>query len=86
MILSMISRVSLGHTGREILAGKWLTAAFVLVALAALVRTFSPMIADARYWSASYHVSACLWCIAYMIWLVKFLPLLVASRPDGKPG
>jgi uncharacterized protein involved in response to NO len=86
MILSMTSRVSLGHTGREIVAGIWLTVAFVLLALAALLRTFTPLIADARFLSVSYHLSACLWCIAYTIWLVKFLPVLIAPRRDGKPG
>ena len=86
MILSMISRVSLGHTGRKIEGGRWLTFSFVLIFLAATIRVAAPVVLADQYWSAAYHVSACLWCVAYIIWLIRFLPILLTPRPDGKPG
>lgn len=83
MILTFISRVSLGHTGRTITASRGLVSAFVLINAAALVRIFM-----ALGWqpgsAALLGLSATAWLIAYGLFLWKLAPALVLPRPDGR--
>ncbi|MEP4145971.1 MAG: NnrS family protein [Halioglobus sp.] len=84
MILAMISRVSLGHTGRPLAAGPVIFVAFVAMVLAALLRVGGPI------WLSDYSVvitgSALLWATAYGLFVIRYLPVLGRSRPDGRPG
>ena len=84
MILAMISRVSLGHTGRNLVVGRAMTTAFIAVFGAFLVRVFGV------YWPENYAqiigASIILWLIAYGSFFVIYLPLLSRPRPDGRPG
>jgi len=84
MILSMMSRVSLGHTGRAIQASPLDAAAFVLIFLALIFRTVSAQ--WAAYSTESLLMAAALWCVAYGLFLIKYLPMLIRPRPDGRPG
>lgn len=44
MILSMMSRVSLGHTGRSLVVNNMISLAFILMLIAALIRSFLPYV------------------------------------------
>jgi len=78
MILSMISRVSLGHTGRNIVVGKVMTFAFIAIILAFISRVF------AGYWIGNYsHVitmAVFFWTLAYSCFVVLYLPILIKPR------
>ncbi|HEY5715792.1 MAG TPA: NnrS family protein [Psychromonas sp.] len=78
MILAMISRVSLGHTGRNIVVGKVMTIAFVALILAFISRVF------AGYWVSNYsHVIATavgFWVIGYGCFIVLYFPILTKPR------
>jgi len=85
MILAMMSRVSLGHTGRPLEVPRYLALAFALIALAAVVRTITPLLwGGLAHWS--WRISALLWIIAFGCFLYRYLPVLAAPRVDGKPG
>lgn len=86
MILSMTSRVSLGHTGRKIVSSPELIFAFGLIFLAALIRTIVPLLNMNQWLAHSYALSAFLWVGGFTIWLVKFIPILLAARKDGLSG
>lgn len=83
--LGMMSRVTLGHTGRAMLASQATVTAFVLLNLAALVRVFAPLA-----WPAAYGdwlmVSGTLWVLAFGLFLWVYAPMLVSPRTDGQPG
>lgn len=85
LIIGMLVRVSLGHTGRTITASKLMTASFVAVALAAFGRTFLPIIAPTYYieWVV---LSGVLFSLAFLAFVIEFTPVLTTPRPDGKPG
>ncbi|MBX3275483.1 MAG: NnrS family protein [Sandaracinaceae bacterium] len=83
LILGMMARVSLGHTGRALVAGRALGVAFGLVALAALVRVVGPL---AGLGERALDVAATLWTVAFLIYLARVGPALFTPRPDGKPG
>ena len=78
MILSMISRVSLGHTGRKIVANKMMTFAFVCINIAFVIRVFG------TYFIANYlHVlilTVLLWTISFVCFIVVYLPILIKPR------
>ncbi|NQZ26067.1 MAG: NnrS family protein [Colwellia sp.] len=85
LILAMISRVSLGHTGRPLTAPKSMTLAFILISLAALVRTFGPWgLPDKTLLFID--ISGGLWIGAFVIFIVGYAPMLMNARKDGRPG
>ena len=82
MILAMISRVSLGHTGRPLEPAASMSIAFILVNLAVPLRVWlSILMPQTGYWLAS----IC-WAVAFALYLWHYTPILLAPRPDGKPG
>ncbi|MEE9384946.1 MAG: NnrS family protein [Nannocystaceae bacterium] len=85
MILGMISRVSLGHTGRPLHTSLGTLAAFLCIVAAALTRVLAPWIPFGDYltWIVA---SATLWCVAFFLFLVVYLPALAGPRVDGQPG
>lgn len=85
LTLGMMARVSLGHTGRVITASPIITASFVLITGAALVRTVLPEL-GIEWARSGWVLSGVAWAGAFTLFLVKFGPLLLAPRVDGKPG
>lgn len=83
--LGMMCRVSLGHSGRPIEASKLTTLAFVCLLLAALVRVVGGLFAGSGY-SDSIVVSAILWLVAFGLFVIEYMPILIKSRIDGRPG
>lgn len=82
-IFGMMTRVSLGHTGRKIEASRLINAGYVLIhaALAARVGfVFAGMPLTAYVWAAS------LWLAAFGIFSVLYAGILWQPRIDGKPG
>lgn len=84
MILSMISRVSLGHTGRPIVASPIMTLSFVLMMCAFVVRVLSSF--SLGYSHSLMLIAGGLWVLAYGIFVVTYFPILFRSRVDRKPG
>nr|WP_299013438.1 NnrS family protein [uncultured Photobacterium sp.] len=85
MILAMIARVSLGHTGRSLQVGKAMVVAFALLLVAALVRTVLVVLFPALILNA-YIISAVLWSMAFLIFSMVYYPVLTQPRVDGRPG
>lgn len=82
--LGIMSRASLGHTGRPLRPTRPTVCSFVLVNLAALLRVFGPLAGlDVNL---SYGVSGGLWCLAFLLFLGVYSPILFSARADGKPG
>ncbi len=85
LTLGMMSRVSLGHTGRMIIATPTMTTSFVLLTLAALVRVVTPIVRESAY-RTSVYVAGTLWAAAFGLFVVAIVPLVFTPRVDGKPG
>ncbi|WP_227370111.1 NnrS family protein [Halomonas sp. M20] len=85
MILAMISRVSLGHTGRPIETLPGIGLALGLMLAAALFRALIPAIwPQVTHWMLS--LSILLWCLAYAVFLMLYTKPLLSARVDGKDG
>lgn len=84
LILGVIARVSLGHTGRPLVLPKGMVLAFVAIHLAALVRVITAF--DTLPWHAGIGISTLLWILAYGIFLIRYTRILASPRPDGRTG
>jgi uncharacterized protein involved in response to NO len=83
--LGMMVRVTLGHTGRPMVAPRLSILAFWLINLAALTRVAGPLLWPA--WSVAWWtLSGVLWVLAFAAFLGTVGPMLVSSRADGQPG
>jgi len=86
MILSMIARVILGHTGRSVQnPPKAVTIFLIVLIIGALFRVIAPLVAENYYviWVAT---SQILWIAAFLIFLITYFPMLVKPRIDGQFG
>lgn len=82
--IGMMVRVTLGHTGRPMVAPAALTAAFVTVNAAALIRVGFPVLWPDAY-STWMLLSGLLWSGAFAAFLFVIAPMLLAPRVDGRP-
>jgi uncharacterized protein involved in response to NO len=80
MTVAVMMRATRGHTGRSLVAGPWLTAAFALVAAAALVRACAPDLAFLPGLDGI-TVSAGLWTLGFAILAAHLAPWLVLPSP-----
>lgn len=85
LILGMMSRVSLGHTGRALTVSSAIAFAYVAVIAAASVRSIGLLVAPTLYRDALL-LSGAAWTIAFATFTIVYAPILVAARVDGKPG
>ena len=82
MILAVMSRATLGHTGRELRASAVTQAAYVLVTAGAVLRVCAPLgLLDYRL---GMEVAGSLWMGAFLLFLVAYGPILLGPRADGK--
>ena len=85
MILAVMTRASLGHTGRPLVVGRAITVAYVSLTLGALLRVFGGALAPDHYlWTLA--ASGFAWVLAFLIFVVVYGPLLMSPRADGRQG
>jgi uncharacterized protein involved in response to NO len=82
-ILLVMSRASLGHTGRPLQAGRVTVVAYGLVTLGAILRTLAPIFPGDLPLLAAAGIS---WSAGFGIFVAVYLPVLMRPRPDGRPG
>jgi len=85
MILAVMTRASLGHTGRALIAPAQMALTYGLVSLAAIVRVFAPAIFPDAY-ATIVMAAGSLWIAAFVIFLWVYAPILLRPRTDGRPG
>lgn len=85
--LAMVSRVSLGHSGRALEADPLTWWAFLGVLATAGMRIVADlwfMPPTLRLWLSV--VAAVLWLVVFLAWAARYLPLYLRPRADGRPG
>ena len=71
--------------GRPLRAGRIETAAYLAMLGAALARVGLPLL-DAGWLLPAVGVSSALWTLAFVLYLIRYTPLLLRPRADGQPG
>jgi uncharacterized protein involved in response to NO len=85
MILGMITRTARGHTGRSLQPGRIEVTAYALVVIAAATRVLVPLVLPSAYRSALL-ISGAFWSLAFLLYLLVYVPMLTKSRVDGQGG
>jgi len=84
LILGVMARVALGHTGRPLTLPSGMTAAFVMILAAGVARVLTTL--GLLPWRAGLGLAAVLWVAAFLLFLWRYAPVLASPRADGKPG
>jgi len=86
LTLGMMSRVSLGHTGRDIFnPPKILNFIFIVLTLSAVLRVFMPIIIPASY-PMLIILSQGLWATAFAVFVYIYSSYFIKKRIDGHFG
>ena len=87
MAVAMVSRVSLGHSGNALVADAWTWAAFWGLLFTAVVRVAAEAGRfDAALWPPLILASGALFLLFFGMWAVRYVPLYLRPRADGRPG
>lgn len=87
MVIAMASRVTLGHSGRPLVADDATWRLFLGFQAAAVLRVAAdlPPLAGAAS-PYLYLASGAVWLACFVPWAVKYAPIYWRPRVDGKPG
>ena len=85
MILAVMSRAALGHTGRPLRAAPVMAWSYLLLTLAAAVRVFGVVWLPLGY-RTTILVAGVVWMAAFLVYVTVYTPILVSPRVDSKPG
>ncbi|MEZ5933041.1 MAG: NnrS family protein [Alphaproteobacteria bacterium] len=77
MMLAVMTRATLGHTGRALTADGWTLLIYAAVTLGALARTISPLIPDETW----LEVAGLLWAGAFLLFALTYGPMLLRANP-----
>jgi uncharacterized protein involved in response to NO len=83
LMIAMMMRSTLGHTGRELVASRTDLVMFLLLQLAAVLRVLAGMTGNHGMLTL---LAGIVWIAAFAQFLLRYLPMLMAPRIDGKPG
>ncbi|RXJ74795.1 heme-Cu protein NnrS [Veronia nyctiphanis] len=82
MILAMISRVSLGHSGRPLIINRVTVSALYCLSAAAIVRLVYGLWPD----KTGLLLSGGLFILAFALYVLSYFNVLTTPRADGRPG
>ncbi|SFC43627.1 NnrS family protein [Pseudoalteromonas denitrificans] len=83
MILAMMSRVSLGHTGRPLHIDSIIAWAYMCIFMAGVVRVSLPLFGEHQI---AWVMSGLLWSFGFGIFVFRYTPILLKARVDGAIG
>ena len=83
LMMAMMMRSTLGHTGRALDASRADLVIFLLVQLAVVLRVLAGVAGDHRTLTI---LAGVVWMVAFAGFLLRYGPMLLRPRIDGKPG
>ncbi|MBI5164520.1 MAG: NnrS family protein [Magnetospirillum sp.] len=84
MVMGIMSRAALGHSGRPLEVASAIVGAYLLLSLGAALRVAAPMAGGAALGLT--HAGGALWALGWLVFAVIYFPILTRPRADGKPG
>lgn len=84
LILGVMTRVTMGHTGRPLKLLRFALLAYIAIILATVLRLLAA--AGALDFRLGVGLSALAWTIAFGLFVILYGPALMSPRADGKPG
>lgn len=85
VLLAMVSRVTLGHSGRKLAADRLTWGLFLGLELVVVIRVLAEVVPVG--WSGMVMLLAALgWLGVFGAWAARYLPIYWRPRSDGRPG
>ena len=84
MTLAVMTRASLGHAGRPLVAGWGTTAIYVLMTLAALLRVLAPLAGP--HYPVALSIAGAAWSCAFGLFAVLYRGIFMRPRITGRSG
>lgn len=84
LILGVMTRVALGHTGRPLVLPAGAVWIYGLITLAGLARVVGA--AGATEFRTGALIAGLAWTGAFALFCLRYTPILLRPRPDGRPG
>lgn len=85
MILAVMTRASLGHTGRPLVVSRTIAVTYLVLTVAVILRVWGPASGLLEY-TQMVMLSGALWTAAFALYVFVYTPILIRPRIDGKPG
>jgi uncharacterized protein involved in response to NO len=85
LIVGMMTRTTLGHTGRKLVAGKAEAAMYFLIQAGAAIRVAAGIVPP-QWRNGALAVSGACWTFSFILFLLVYTPYLWRRRLDGKEG
>lgn len=83
LVLAMVTRVTAGHSGRPLVAGRLAWGLFLLLQVTVIVRLLAAVQGVPLGWTVA---AALLWAAVVTVWGLRFVGWYGRPRADGKPG
>ena len=83
MLVAMVTRVTMGHSGRPLQMGAVAWFAFALLQLVAMTRIGAEVSAQSGLWLV---IAGAGWLLAFTPWIVRTLWIYLTPRVDGQAG
>jgi uncharacterized protein involved in response to NO len=84
LILGVMTRVALGHSGRPMKLPRFAIVIYIAITLAAVLRMLTAM--QAIDYRVGITLAALAWVTAFLAFVLVYWPILAAPRQDGRPG
>lgn len=86
LIIGMMTRTALGHTGRNLKSGPSEFVMYLLIQAGAVVRVAAALNPAAAWQQTALAVAALCWAGAFGLYAIVYAPYLARARIDGKEG
>ncbi len=84
VLLAMVTRVTAGHGGRTLAADRPTWVLFWVLQIAVLARVLVDAAPAQSVWLTPAAIA--LWCVVFVTWAARSLPIYLKPRIDGRPG
>lgn len=85
LVVGMMTRTTLGHTGRMLKTGRYEPVMYLLIQAGAVLRLFAQF-APGSWRNAALLVSGVCWSLSFVLFLLVYAPYLWRARIDGREG
>jgi len=85
MIMAVMTRASLGHTGRPLRVSRLIVAAYAMLIASVFLRVFGASVLQLEY-ASTITTAGAFWILAFLLFSGVYVPILVGPRADGRPG
>jgi uncharacterized protein involved in response to NO len=86
MLVAMVTRVTMGHSGRPLRMDRVTLACFVVLQVGAVARVLSEIVTAPLVVQCLLVGSLALWLGAVAVWVSRVGGIYLAPRVDGRPG